>query len=198
MGAAGMTMAWEEITLEGAKSPSVGNLAGKLKEALEDVERVIAIHRYSAPAQMFDPASIASVSMQTASARASAFDLLWYAERRLGILRSNGKANPSPGAVRGFRRVMGQLLQDGGPTPQVAPTPSGSVEIQWVAGGYVVSALFDTSGDYNLYVVDEDHHILLDVDIEADHNPGEGDIDLLRGLLSEMGAAVKTRPASWY
>jgi hypothetical protein len=150
------------------------------------------------PADALKANFVSSACIAYASPHASAFDLKFYAEKRLAEVLKSGDATPSPEALRGLRKVLGVYVADNGPTPQVGPTQSGSVEIQWLAGGTLVAALFDRSGDYNVCAMDPARGVLFDEDVPA----GEPIPEVLEGelhaVLTEMKAHVKVRPASWY
>jgi len=131
-------------------------------------------------------------------AHASAFDLQAYALKRLAGLRQEGDADPTEEALSSLTTVLTKFVCDNGPTPQLGATASGSVEIQWLAAGTLVSALFDESGEVNLYSTDSNDDVLFDVDVPDGNDVEEELVRLLSGTLSEMGNRVVKRPASWF
>lgn len=140
---------------------------------------------------------VSSSTVTHASARASAFDLTLYAEQRLARGQANGDASPSAEALRGLRRVLHSYVSDDGPTPQVGFTQSGSVELQWLAGGTLVAALFDHFGDYNLCALDAESRVIFDADIECDAVPPAEIEEQMHGLLEKMKLQVKVRPVDF-
>jgi hypothetical protein len=130
------------------------------------------------------------------STQASAFDLQRHAWQRLGVIRAQGLAFPTPEALSSLSNVITSLVQDNGPTPQLGATPDGSVEVQWLVDGLLVSALFEESGDYNVYAANSLNEIVLDDDVAAGALP-YGVVESLASLLREMSMKITQRVPSW-
>jgi len=177
------------------------NLTAPVAAAFQGIQRVARTPRVDLNALVgvygssFQSSS--TLTLPEGLGRDSAFDLRIYAERRLANVRSRGLASPSDEALASFRTVTRLFIQAGGPTPQVGSTPSGSIEIQWLTGGTLVSALFDRSGDYNLYGEDPRETVLFDVDVEAGVEPTDTIREKVQATLAEMSEHVKVRPSSW-
>lgn len=159
----------------------------------------VLVHQLSAPLpkDVYSASTVSSATVVQASARASAFDLLLYAERRLGRLESEG-AIVAPGEViEAARRLLGRYVRDDGPTPQVGATHSGSVEIQWLAGGNLLAALFEQDGSYNVSLLDANHVWQLDYDSDP-HSELPDDVAVkVEDALGEMKTKVRTRPGDF-
>lgn len=136
-------------------------------------------------------ASVIWVSMQ-----ASSFDLQRFALARLAAIRNGGDAQPSRAALESLNSVIHSLVADNGPTPQVGATPEGSVEVQWLVDGNMVSALFDASGEYNIYAADENDAVLVDNDVAAGPLPPQI-YDEVSAILATMSRKLVCRPPSW-
>lgn len=120
------------------------------------------------------------------------FDLRVHAVRTLSSIISSGTAEPTPEALRSFQHAVSALVREGGPTPQVGNTATGSVEVQWLVGGELVSALFDANGDLNLYAEDASGDVLLDRDI-APAEDWSATATEVRGRLAAMGSRASAR-----
>ncbi|MCU1525910.1 MAG: hypothetical protein JWO18_2804 [Microbacteriaceae bacterium] len=132
------------------------------------------------------------------SVRASAFRLEQYAWSKCAVLRSEGGASVSREAADSMKVVFRRFLRDNGPTPQVGPTPEKTIEVQWLVGGSLMSALFENSGDYNLYATGPDDSVLFDVDFDAGQVPDhELEAEAL-SLLSHMSKQVALRPQGFW
>lgn len=125
------------------------------------------------------------------------FELRIFVERRLAALTSDRHANPSSAALASLRRVVRDFVASGGPTPQLGSTPSGSVELQWLSNGTLVSALFYNDGEYNLYAETRDEEVLFDFDVSAGEAPTPAEARVIETVLAEMGTSVTTRPSLW-
>jgi hypothetical protein len=141
---------------------------------------------------------VSSACLVYASPRASAFDLQFFAEKRLAEVTLSGEATPTEHAVAGLRSVVRGSVEDNGPTPQVGPTQSGSVEVQWLAGGIFVAALFDGDGNYNLCAMDPNLGVLFDEDVPRGHVPSTEVQGKMHSVLASMKSHVISRPAAWY
>lgn len=127
----------------------------------------------------------------------SAYKLQKFAWDRLALIRVRGDAEPTPEAAESLRVVVRDFVADNGPTPQIGATPTGSVELQWLVAGTLVSALFDESGEYNLYALSPDRSVILDTDVPYGEDPPSEIREQLNRLLADMGSHVTVRPASW-
>lgn len=116
------------------------------------------------------------------------FQLLEAAGKQLTRLVASGEAKPSPRVLAALNTVVTSFAADGGPTPQLAATEHGSIEIAWVVGEMAVGAIFAEDGSYSVWAEDAPHHELFDLDID-DAMP----TDLHRqiaDLLATMGTQV--------
>lgn len=174
--------------------PLVQGFAPAVTSAVRELQQRIAM--YTLP--MLDPEPILrpATSILWTTTQASAFELQWHASKCLAAVRADGDAHPTNAALVSLDTVIRALVADNGPTPQVGPTPSGSVEIQWLADGTLVSALFDESGDFNVYAVNADDEILLDDELPAGDLPDAIRTTLAK-ILEEMSTKIVQRPPSW-
>jgi len=131
------------------------------------------------------------------SRRASEFDLMLYAERGLGAVQSDPDASPTQAAIASARQLLRELIAADGPTPQVGATQSGSIEIQWLVAGYLVSVLLESDGGYNLYVDDPVDGVEVDVDVPPGSPIPSDEVARLRDRLAHMGLQVVQRPPDW-
>ena len=143
-----------------------------------------------------EPAQVSSIVQKTV--QASAFDLEQYAWSRCAELHSDGKALLSREAANSMKSVFRRLIRDNGPTPQVGPTPDKTIEVQWVVGSCMLSAMFEGSGDYNLYATGADDSVLFDVDIDAGQFPSDRLQVEASTLLWDMSKKVSLRPRSFW
>lgn len=141
--------------------------------------------------------STAGSSIVWRSTHASAFELQKYAWDKLAVLRSEREAQPSNEALKSLKLVVNSFIAEDGPTPQLGSTASGSVELQWLSNGTLVSAIFDESGEYNIFASNSQNEILFDEDVPAGESTGETLGAKLRSLLAEMGSSVTVRPPAW-
>ena len=149
------------------------------------------------PADLSNANFLSSACVATATPRASAFDLQLYAEKGLASIRASGIATPTEPALKGLRYFLQKFVMDNGPTPQVGSTQSGSIELQWLAGGIFVAALFDHSGDYNICAFHPSEGVVFDEDVLWGDEPTEESYGELSAILEEMKPLVKVRPANW-
>lgn len=129
-----------------------------------------------------------------AHAYASRFDLMLYAERRIAGIHSTGGASPSPAALEALRRIIATFVDDNGPAPQVGPTQSGSVEVQWLVNGMMVAAIFESTGDYSLMVMNPSNELILDADVDAGDRPDDDALAFIHQQLTEMKDRITSRP----
>lgn len=171
--------------------------SGSLSGAVKDVQAYLRNYAPAIlPADLLEATSATS-SVVWRSTHASAFELQKYAWDRLARIRSAHEADPSNEALQSLKAVIDNFVTENGPTPQMGSTASGSVELQWLSNGTLVSALFDVSGEYNIFAADAEDDVLFDEDVAAGDAAGETLGAKLRALLAEMGAAVTVRPLSW-
>ena len=168
--------------------------ASALTGAVLEIQNVLAARRSTTQDDIGFSRSLSGVVK--ASTQVSAFDLQRFAKSRLAAIRADGQAAPTARALGSFDFILRNLVFDNGPTPQVGSTPSGSVEIQWLVNGNLVSALFDEEGSCYLLALNSEDKVLLDEEV------GEGDLpDQLRAKLSErlqvMSHDVVERPTFW-
>lgn len=140
--------------------------------------------------------SAALSGVVSVTTQASAFELQRFAKTRLAAVRADGVAAPTEEALESFESVIRSLVIDNGPTPQVGATPSGSVEIQWLVDGNLVSTLFDESGVCYVLAVNGDDTVLLDAEVPPGTLPEELRTELAQ-LLRSMSGKIVERPKSW-
>ena len=165
--------------------------------AVNQLQMLWRAHTASAPIGLDATAIASAVSIVSISSHASAFELQKYAWKRLAVVRGDGDAKPSQEAIESLHQVLLDFVGDDGPTPQVGSTPEGTVEVQWLAGGTLVSAIFENSGEYNLYAVAPDDAVLFDADIESGERPSVELREEMSNVLVRMARQVRVRPASW-
>lgn len=162
--------------------------------AVLQMQSIIAAQRSSIQDEIGVSHSLSGVIRS--STQVSAFDLQRFARARLAAIRADGQAAPTGRALASFDSILQSLVADNGPTPQVGATPSGSVEIQWLVDGNLISALFDEDGDCYLLAVDGHDEVLLDEEVSGGELPEQ-----LRTNLSErlqaMSRDVLERRALW-
>jgi hypothetical protein len=173
-------------------------ITASLTGAFKDLQSWWQTHVPPVPESTAMSATHANSSIVWMSTHASAFELQKFAWERLAEIRGSKEAEPSAEAVKSLNLVIRDFVQEDGPTPQLGSTPSGSVELQWLAGGTLVSALFDESGEYNLYATSKDRQIIFDEDIPAGQEAGLEVREEMLALLADMGSRVTVRPPSWY
>jgi hypothetical protein len=140
--------------------------------------------------------SAALSGIVTVSTQASAFELQRFAKTRLATVRADGQAAPTEEALKSFEAVLRSLVIANGPTPQVGATPSGSVEIQWLVDGNLVSTLFDESGICYILAVDGADAVLLDAEVPPGTLPEDLRTEVAQ-LLRSMSGNIVARPRSW-
>lgn len=85
--------------------------------------------------------STSSLSLRTV--QPGSFDLLLQAISDLAALAWNADEQPGPASFDAVRNWLVQLVEYGGPTPQVANGGMGDIEIQWLVSGTLVTLLVD-------------------------------------------------------
>jgi hypothetical protein len=172
-------------------------LSASLSGVVREVQSYL--RSYAAPVSHQDimTSAVAGSSIVWKSTHASAFELQKYAWDKLAVLRSARQALPSSEALRSLESVINTFVAEDGPTPQMGSTVSGSVELQWLVNGTLVSAMFETSGEYNIFAADAHNEILLDEDVPFGESTNEVLGGKLRSLLAEMGASVTVRPPAF-
>ena len=158
-----------------------------------------ALRNQLAPLQVprsYEPSAHSVVTQ--AQAHASKFDLILFSERRIAGLQAEGLAAPTTEALHTLRRILNILVDDNGPAPQVGPTQSGSLEVQWLVDGIMIAAIFDSAGDYSLMVMDKAGDLVLDADIDAGATPTPEIQNFLQEQLNTMKERITKRPSDFY
>lgn len=174
--------------------PLMQGFAPAVTGAVRELQQRIALQ--ALPMMDREPIIRPATSIIWTSTQASAFELQWHATKCLATVRADGDANPTRAALISLDNVIRALVSDNGPTPQVGATPSGSVEVQWLADGTLVSALFDESGDFNVYAVNADDEVLVDDELSSGDLPDDIRTTLAE-ILEEMSTKIVQRPPSW-
>lgn len=172
-------------------------LSASLSGVVREVQSYLRSHATPISHHEVLSSAVAGSSIVWRSTHASAFELQKYAWGKLAVLRREHQALPSSEALKSLESVINSFVAEDGPTPQMGSTASGSVEIQWLANGTLVSAMFDTSGEYNIFATDSHNEIIFDEDVPFGELANETLGSKLRGLLAEMGASVTVRPPTW-
>lgn len=92
-----------------------------------------------------------SCTVSLASSPRNAGMLLLAARTRLGQLIETGQIRPDKRQLRALMMLLLQLVESGGPLPQVAPTISGGIEVQWLVGSDFVGLIADQEGEWLLW-----------------------------------------------
>jgi hypothetical protein len=161
--------------------------------AVLEVQRILSSTQLPSPDAATTHAITAVIRQST---QASAFDLQRFAKARLATVRADGQAQPTDAALAAFDLILRDFVMDNGPTPQVGATPSGSVEIQWLVDGTLVSALFDEAGVCYVLALDRSDEVVLNEEVLTGQFPDSIRDDVSR-MLREMSRSVVERPAPW-
>ncbi|TBN57584.1 hypothetical protein EYE40_09390 [Glaciihabitans arcticus] len=124
----------------------------------------------------------------SADLRLSRFALLEKAAKQLTRLIAAGEAQPTDEARASLRTFMNSFVVDGGPTPQIAASPDGSIEVAWVTDS-AVGAVFADDGSYSVWGQDEHGVDLFDFDVEEDMPTTRH--DQIAGLLADMASRIR-------
>jgi hypothetical protein len=132
------------------------------------------------------------VALTDARPHLARFQLLEIAARQLSRLLADGSAHPSDLEGRTLGRFVRRFVADGGPTPQLAATEYGSIEIAWVAGKSTVGAIFDEGGGYSVWARDSTGRELFDIDVDGELPPeiGAQIVDVLAEMSTKVRLAV--------
>jgi hypothetical protein len=144
------------------------------------------------------PGPTATTYVVARSSHAGVVELQSHAWTRLRIAEAEGTASPTPEALGSLKTVIGRFVVNDGPTPQLGPTGDGSVELRWLVAGRLVSALFEESGEFNLYAIEPDESVIFDEDIPFGESVPAEVQDRLREVLAEMSRHVAIRPPTWH
>lgn len=131
------------------------------------------------------------------STYASAFELRQFAEARVASFESSGAYTATDRSRDRFEELVSGLVTDGGPTPQVAVTPSRAIEIQWLCAGNQVSAILDADGYLSIVAEDSDGVVVLDAEVDGNAAIESTTLDEARAFLRTMGEKVRARPLDW-
>jgi hypothetical protein len=140
---------------------------------------------------------VATTNISLGVERATRAELVNFASDRLKEIKSQGLADVTAEAETSFWRVLNDFVRDDGPTPQLAPTGDGTIELQWLAGGTFVSAIFDESGSFDLFALRNDSEVLVDFEAGFGQSIDVDLFDQVELIFSEMGKSAITRPALW-
>lgn len=124
----------------------------------------------------------------TALRTPSRFELLQSASAQLIQLKASGEASPSHAAARALSIFVASFARDGGPTPQLTSTPSGSIEVAWVSGGTAVGAIFAEDGTYSVWAQSAPGVDLFDLDVDDAMSLALH--DRIAGLLDQMSRRI--------
>ncbi|MEV7767856.1 hypothetical protein [Microbacterium sp. NPDC086615] len=132
------------------------------------------------------------------SSYASEFDLHRFAKQRVAGLRAAGDYLESTVTKDRLGQILGNLVEDGGPTPQVGATADRSIEVQWLCGGTLLAAIIEHDGEVSLIAEDATSRPIFDFEFDQDEPISPAAFDQARNLLREMAAGVKKRPFDWH
>ncbi|QTE29346.1 hypothetical protein [Pengzhenrongella sicca] len=182
-------------TKDSESRPRRSQFASALSSAVLEMQRFLSSGtRPNEDEALYRSAALSGVI--NTSTQASAFELQRFAKTRLAAVRAGGDATPTGEALESFETMIRSLVIDNGPTPQVGATPSGSVEIQWLVDGNLVSTLFDESGACFVLALDKADAVLLDAEVPPGNLPEDLKSELAQ-LLKSMGGNIVARPKSW-
>jgi len=167
-------------------APITSNVTDAVRAALEAAAKELKRRQATQATMTAVSSTVDVVSLPTE------FDLRAHAVRTLSSIISSGRAEPTPEALRSFQHTVSALVREGGPTPQVGSTASGSVEVQWLVGGELISALFDASGDVNIYAENADGGVVVDQDVAPDED-WSSTATQVRERLAVMGSRASAR-----
>lgn len=187
----------DALTSREDRRPLKHSFSASLTGAVKEIQQLLSVYYPPVP-EVTHPGWAAATSIVWKTNHESAFRLQRFAWDRLALIRRDGEADPTREALESLEIVVRDFISDNGPTPQIGSTPTGSVELQWLAAGVLVSALFDASGEYNLFAVNPNDSVIFDADIPRGAEPPEELRVRLVNLLSEMSATVTVRPSSWH
>ncbi|HEX4443869.1 MAG TPA: hypothetical protein VHZ81_09890 [Galbitalea sp.] len=181
-----------------ALTRNVANYWGATIEAAKHaVDSYVSMFASSSPSFAFqiERGFVASSNISSAVNHTSKEVLLRFAEKRLNATRNAGEVELTLEAEWSLWALLNALVEQDGPTPQLVPTGDGAVEVQWLSGGVFVSAIFDESGDFDVYALENDSEVLLSEEVEFGQALTSETTETLVSLLARMGKTAKLRPA---
>lgn len=107
-----------------------------------------AVPTAAAPATEATPTAGTSSLASRPRSRAMLIDA---AATRIARLVSDKEIEFDSRQIASVRRLLLDLVTDGGPLPQVAPTISGGIEVQWLVGAEFVGLIVDPNGEWLLW-----------------------------------------------
>jgi hypothetical protein len=138
-----------------------------------------------------------SVSIVYKTTQASSWDLRRYAWAGIADVETRG--DPLSAAARhNIAAVLNWCILDNGPTPQVAPTPEGNVEVQWLAGGSALSVTVDPSGDFSFFGTGPGREVFIDAEIDEGDEFPAALRQQVTDVLGDMAKRVRMRPETFY
>lgn len=156
-------------------------------------ERVWSMHQRSSPTR-----TVWTFDVSTESSYASEFDLRRFALQRIAGLRASGDYAESQVTKERLESLLTHLVEDGGPTPQVAATPDNSVEVQWLCNGTLLAALIEHDGEVCLMAEDSKSNAVFDYEFTSNEPISDDAIGEAKQLLRSMALHVKQRPFDWH
>ena len=128
-------------------------------------------------------------SVRGGSRRLMKFELLEQAGKQLARLIASGGVRANQDQLRNVTTFVTSFVADGGPSPQIAATEFGAVEVAWVVGKSAVGAIFDDNGSYSVWAQDWNGDELFDLDLQ-DAMPTELQ-ETIAAQLCEMSTRVR-------
>jgi len=128
-------------------------------------------------------------SVRGGSRRLMKFELLEQAAKQLTRLIASGGVRANQDQLRNVGTFVTSFVVDGGPSPQIAATEFGAVEVAWVVGKSAVGAIFDDEGSYSVWAQDWKGDELFDLDLEDAMSTGLQ--ETIAAQLCEMSTRVR-------
>lgn len=132
----------------------------------------------------------ASAPSHTTTGRVTFAELAASAQLALSTLEAaHGPATPE--ARRTFKVVLSALLAPGGPTPQPNVGEDGDIEVRWLVGGDLISALIYEDGAWRLRGVRADGEVIFSRRFGVSSYPDGGTLRVAADQLASMGRRVR-------
>lgn len=93
-----------------------------------------------------------------------------------------------------FLSILKELVEDGGPLPQLGPSASGCLEVVWLVDGKSVGLIVEDSGDWLLWGEDAEGNTFLDDEGPYGTPPSLVALTIASERLVEMGRSVRFWP----
>ena len=150
------------------------------------------------PTAVQTPMTHASTATQSlASAPRNAEMLAAAAGFRLARMMADDAVPNQPELVATVGRMIGMLVRDGGPLPQLSAAGDGGVEVQWLVNGDLVAVIVDPDGDWILWAEDPGGVEQFEYEGSAGSDPPVSILRAAQAKLARMGRTVTFWPVSY-